>query len=73
MQQNLNGLGVGGHHDEFGDTAVERLGGLVGTFLQLAVVRRLLNNIKDLLGERLVGQREGYDTLAILRLWCVGG
>lgn len=29
MEEDLDGLGVGGHDDELGDAAVERLGGCV--------------------------------------------
>lgn len=68
MEENLEGLGVGGHDDELGDTTVEGLGGLVGSLLELAVVRRLLNKIEDLLGEGGIGQGEGCDSsLAIAR------
>ena len=35
MENDLEGLGVGGEHDKVGETAVKGLGGLVGTFLQL--------------------------------------
>jgi hypothetical protein len=34
-----------------------RLRGLVGTLLDLAVMRRLLDKVEDLLGERFVGLR----------------
>lgn len=35
MEDDLEGLGVGSEHDQVGETTVEGLGGLVGTFLQL--------------------------------------
>lgn len=35
MQDDFEGLGVGGEDDEVGHAAVEGFGGLVGTFLQL--------------------------------------
>ncbi|KAI3486741.1 hypothetical protein L1887_49691 [Cichorium endivia] len=59
VEDDLDGLDVGGHHDELADAAVERLGGLVGTLLELLVVRSLLDEVEDLVGERGVGQREG--------------
>lgn len=52
MEDNLNRLNVGGHDDELADTTVESLGCLVGTLLQLLVVRSLLNEIEDLEGSR---------------------
>ena len=55
MLDNRKGLGVGGKDDELGDSAVEGLGGLVGTLLQLAVVGGLLDDVEDLLGEGGVG------------------
>lgn len=56
MQQNLERSGVGSHDNELANTAVERLGGLVGTLLQLAVVRGLLDKVKNLLGEGSIGE-----------------
>lgn len=61
MQQNLEGLRVGRHHDELGETSVQRFGRLVGAFPQLLVVHRLLSEVKYLRGEGRVGQR--------VRLW----
>ena len=60
VQENLNGLGVGGHDDELGDTTVEGLGGLVSTLLELLVVGGLLDKVEDLSSELVVGQREGF-------------
>ena len=57
MEQNFNGLGVRGHHDELGDTTVQGFGGFVGTLAQLLVVRGLLDQVQDLGGEGWVGQR----------------
>lgn len=51
--------GVGGEDDDFGDTTVEGLGGLVGTLLQLTVVGGLLDQIEDVLGEGGVGDGPG--------------
>ena len=62
MEEDLEGLGVGGHDNELADAAVEGLGRLVGSFLELAVVRGLLHDIQDLLSESRVCEGEGYDT-----------
>ena len=35
VEDDLEGLGVGGEHDEVGEAAVQRLRGLVGALLQL--------------------------------------
>jgi hypothetical protein len=59
VQQNLQRLGVGGHHDELADAAVERLGRFVGALLQLAVVGGLLDDVEDLLRQRGVREWEG--------------
>lgn len=58
VEQDLQGFSIGGHHDELGQTAVQRLGGLVGTLAQLLVVQSLLDEVHDLRGERGVGQGE---------------
>ena len=58
VEHNLDGLDVGSHDDELADTTVERLGGLVGTLLELLVVRSLLDQVEDLVGERGISQRE---------------
>lgn len=55
MEQDGKRGGVGGKDNQLGDTAVEGLGGFVGTLLQLTVVSRLLNEIEDLLGKSLIG------------------
>lgn len=62
--------GVGGQDDDLRDTSVEGLGGLVGTLLQLAVVAGLLDEVEDLLGEGLVGDRPrgglgGHDVVVL--------
>lgn len=59
MEQDLNGLGVGGHDNELADTTVEGLGGLVSALLELLVVRSLLDNIENLTSELGISQREG--------------
>lgn len=60
VQQDFNRLRVCGHDDELADAAVERLGGLVGTLLELLVVRSLLRQIEDLLRQLRIRQREGF-------------
>jgi hypothetical protein len=60
MQQDGERSGVGGQDDDLGDTTVQRLGGLVGSLLQLLVVRRLLDDVEDLLAESCVGGGPGW-------------
>lgn len=59
MQYNLDGLNVCGHDDELADTAIQRLGGFVGSLFELLVVGSLLDQVEDLGGERGIRQREG--------------
>lgn len=59
MQQDGQRLSVGSEDDNLGDTTVEGLGGLVGTLLELAVVRSLLDEVEELLGQSSVGQGPG--------------
>lgn len=59
MEQNGERRGVGCEDDDLADATVEGLGSLVGAFLQLAVVRRLLDQVEDLLRECLVGNWPG--------------
>lgn len=35
MEDDFEGIGVGGNDDKFGDTSIEGFSGLVGTFLDL--------------------------------------
>lgn len=60
VQDDLEGLGVGGHHDELGDAAIQGLGGLVGTLAELLVVTGLLDQIQDRVGEAGVGEGGGF-------------
>jgi len=60
VQENLNGLGVGGHDDELGDTTVESLGGLVSSLLELLVVGSLLDQIHDGVGKSSIGKGPGF-------------
>lgn len=53
VEKNGQGRSVGSEDDDFGDTAIQRLGALVGALLQLAVVRRLLHEIEDFLRKGL--------------------
>lgn len=57
MEQNFQGLRVGGHHDELGTVAVQRLRGLVRALLQLLVVLRLGDHVLDGLRELRVRER----------------
>lgn len=57
VEQNGEGAGVSSKDDDLADTAVEGLGSLVGTLLELAVVSSLLDEIEDLLGESLISLR----------------
>ena len=45
VQQNLQGLAVGGQHNELGLSTVQGLGGLVGSLSDLLVVAGLLNQV----------------------------
>ena len=72
-ETDLDGLRVGGHDNELADTTVQGLGSLVGALLELhgrslkfyfaggrtylLVVRRLLDEVEDLVGEIRI--REG--------------
>lgn len=60
MQQDRQRRGIRREHDELRGTAVQRLGGFVGALLELPVVRRLLNEVEDVLGERFVGDGPSY-------------
>lgn len=55
MQQNLQGLSIGSHYNEFRDTAIEGLGRLVGSLSKLLVVGGLLDQIKDAIGQGCIG------------------
>jgi hypothetical protein len=54
VEEDFQGLCVGGHDDELRDAAIERLSRLVGTLLELLVVARLLHQLED--GDRQVGR-----------------
>lgn len=60
VQQNLNRLSVSSHDDELRNTSVQGFGGLVGTFLELTKVLRLLHDVKDLLSETSVSERKSF-------------
>lgn len=61
MEENGQWGGVGGEDEDLRDTTVEGLGGLVGSLLQLAVVRSLLDQIQDGLGKGSVGDGPGCE------------
>lgn len=42
VKQNSQRAGVGSEDDELGNTAVQRLGGLVGTLLELVIMASLV-------------------------------
>lgn len=76
MQENGQRSSVGGENDNLGDTTVEGLGCLVGTLLQLAVVRGLLDQVEDVLGQG--GVSDGPGGGVVLRhfffgWWVFGG
>lgn len=60
MQQNSQGAGISSEDDDLGCSAVQCLCGFVGAFLQLLVVRSLLDDVEDVLGEGFVGDGPGY-------------
>lgn len=60
VQNDGQGGGIGGQNDDLGGSAVQGLGGLVGTLLQLAVVAGLLDEVEQGLGEALIGDGPGW-------------
>lgn len=50
MEENGERSGVGSEDDDLTDTTVQGLGGFVGTFLELAIMGGLLNDVENLLG-----------------------
>lgn len=64
VEQDLDWLGVCSHDDELRDTSVQRLGGLVGTLLELSQVLCLLDQVENLLAQARVCERES------LWVWC---
>jgi len=60
VQQDFDGLGVGGHDDELGNPTVESLGGFVGSLLGLLVVRGLLDEIQEGDGQVGIGKGESF-------------
>ena len=51
MEKDRKGGRIGCEDDDLGDSSIQGLRGLVGTLLQLAVVRGLLDDVEDFLGE----------------------
>ena len=60
MEEIFQGIGVGSHDNQVGDTSVESLGGLVGTLLQQLVVQSLLHEVKDGDGQLGISEGEGF-------------
>lgn len=60
MQQNRQRGGIGSKDNELGRAAVQRLGSFIGTLLELPVVRRLLDEVKDVLSEGFIGDGPSY-------------
>jgi len=70
MEENLQRSGVSCEYDEFRDTSVEGFGRFIRTLFQLAVVRCLLDEIEDLLGEGLISEGESFGiNTSHLELW----
>lgn len=59
VQQNSQRAGISSEDDDLRCSAVQCFRGLVRTFLQLLVVRSLLDDIEDVLGEGFVGDGPG--------------
>ncbi len=57
VEEDLQGLGVGGQDHKLALPPVEGLGGLIGALAHLLVVDSLLRQVEDLGGEGLVRQR----------------
>lgn len=60
MQDNFNRLNISSHHDELANATIQRLGRLIGTLLELLVVRRLLNQVENLVRQAGIGQGESF-------------
>lgn len=58
VQQDLNGLCVSCHDNKLRDTAVQGLGSLVGSLLQLLVVAGLLHDVHDNIGQLGISLRQ---------------
>ena len=55
VEDDLEGLGVGGKHDQVCESSVQALSGLVGALLELLVKHGLVAEIEDLLLHLVVG------------------
>jgi hypothetical protein len=60
VEQDGERSGVSSQNDDLRHTAVEGLGGFVGALFELAVMRGLLDKVKDFLGEGCVGNGPGW-------------
>lgn len=56
MEDDLQGLSIGGHHDELADSPVESFCGFVGTLLQLLNAGALFDYSHDFGGEFVIGK-----------------
>jgi len=71
MQENCQRSGISCEDYNLRDTSVQGLGGLVRTFLQLSVMRRLLDEIEDFLGKGGIGDGPcGRSVLFVCHLEC---
>jgi hypothetical protein len=59
MKKNLERFSVSSHDDDVRDTAVQSLGGLVGTFLELLVVGCALDKVHESYGELRISEGVG--------------
>mmetsp|Transcript_32272 Transcript_32272/g.50042 ORF Transcript_32272/g.50042 Transcript_32272/m.50042 type:complete len:195 (+) Transcript_32272:80-664(+) len=58
VKKNFDGLGIGSHDDELGDSSIQGLGGFVSTLLGLLVVGGLLDQVQEGDGQVGVCERE---------------
>ena len=59
VEEDLDGLSVGGHDDHLADATVEGLGGLVGALFDLLVVGRLVDEAPQGVGQLQSSLRTG--------------
>ena len=55
MEYDFEWLGISGKKNQISQSSVEGLGGLVGSLLELLVVRSLVTEVVEFLGELWVG------------------
>ena len=49
VEDDFEGLGIGGEDNQIGQTAIQTFGGLISTFLQLLIENCLVTQVEDLL------------------------